>query len=335
MSAIRLGPGGEFDVIRDILSGDEAAEPALRVGPGDDAAVLARCARVLSTDLSVEGIHFRREWLRPEEIGYRATMAALSDLAAMGADPLAVLVSLAAPPEDAASGYLADVGRGTRDAAREVGAALAGGDVTRSPGPLVVDVVVVGETDAPVLRSGAAPGDEVWVTGTLGGAAAAVRLLEAGSPLPSGLRQRFARPRPRFAAMREIRGAVPVTAGMDVSDGILQDAGHLAASSGVRITLSAHLIPVDPGVEHLLQEEDALQVALSGGEDYELLLTLRPGLAQRASAISARLGIPLTRVGVVEEGSGVGIVDPAGHPVLPGRTGFDHFPGGGPGGGGW
>jgi len=135
--------------------------------------------------------------------------------------------------------------------------------------------------------------------------------------------------------MREIRGAGRVTAGMDVSDGILQDAGHLAASSEVRITLSAHLIPVDPGVEHLLQEEDALQAALSGGEDYELLLTLRPGLAPRASALSARLGIRLTRVGVVEEGSGVEIVDPAGHPVLPGRTGFDHFPGGGPGGGGW
>ena len=127
MTAVRLGPGREFDVIRGILTDRAADTSLLQVGPGDDAAVLRTGARVLSTDLSVEDIHFRRSWLEPWEVGYRAAMAALSDLGAMGADPRAILVSLAGTPADAESGFLAEVGRGTERAAREVGAALAGG----------------------------------------------------------------------------------------------------------------------------------------------------------------------------------------------------------------
>lgn len=326
MSGVLLGPGGEFDVIRDILAGAAAAPNLLEVGPGDDAAVLRRPGRVISTDMTVEGVHFRRDWLEPEEVGYRATMAALSDLAAMGAEPRAVLVSLASTPADATSGFLARVGKGTLDAAVEVGAVLAGGDVTRSPGPLVVDVTVVGDTDAPVLRRGAGPGDEVWVTGTLGGAAAAVRLWLAGSPVPPSLRERFTRPRPRVEAMRRLRKTGLLTAGMDVSDGLLQDAGHIAAASGTRLVLEAHRIPVEPGAVHALGEGDALDAALSGGEDYELVVTARPGLEHEVDRIRRELDLSLVRVGRVEVGSGTVLVDAAGAPVaVPGR-GFDHFP---------
>ncbi|HSG47664.1 MAG TPA: AIR synthase related protein, partial [Longimicrobiales bacterium] len=117
MSGVLLGPGGEFDVIREILAGAAGAPHLLEVGPGDDAAVLAHPGRIISTDMTVEGVHYLRDWLSPEEVGYRATMAALSDLAAMGAEARAVLVSLASSAEDARSGYLARVGRGTREAA--------------------------------------------------------------------------------------------------------------------------------------------------------------------------------------------------------------------------
>lgn len=326
MTGVLLGPGGEFDVIREILAGAASAPHLLEVGPGDDAAVLTRPGRVISTDMTVEGVHFLREWLEPEEVGYRAAMAALSDLAAMGAEALAVLVSLASTPADAASGFLARVGRGTRQAAGEVGAVLAGGDVTRSPGPLVVDVVVVGETADPVLRGGARAGDEVWVTGSLGAAAAAVRLWETGRPVPTALRDRFARPAPRLAAMRRLRDTGLVTSGMDISDGLLQDAGHVAAASGARLVLEASRIPVEEAVFRALEPSEALELALRGGEDYELVITARPGLQDHLDTFRRELGLPLARVGRVEPGEGAVLVDASGAVVATRTPGFDHFP---------
>lgn len=332
MSGVLLGPGGEFDVIREILAGAAGDPHLLAVGPGDDAAVLARPGRIISTDMTVEGVHYLREWLSPEEVGYRATMAALSDLAAMGAEARAVLVSLAASSPDARSGYLAKVGRGTREAAEAVGAVLAGGDVTRSPGPLVVDVVVVGDADAPVLRSGARPGDEIWVTGELGGAAAAVRLWGRQRRVPDGLRERFARPVPRLQAMAWLRATGLVTAGMDLSDGLLQDAGHLAAASGVRMTLHANRVPVSGAAREALGDDEALQAALTGGEDYELVITARPGLEAHAAPFARELGVSLARVGTVEEGEGARVLGPDGAPLSPSSAGFDHFPAPGRGG---
>lgn len=326
MSGALLGPGGEFDVIREILAGAAEAPHLVEVGPGDDAAVLTHPGRIISTDMTVEGVHHLREWLSPEEVGYRATMAALSDLAAMGAEPRAVLVSLAASSQDAGSGYLARVGRGTRAAADAVGAVLAGGDITRSPGPVVVDVVVVGDTEAPVLRSGACPGDGIWVTGELGGAAAAVRLWGQGEPVPAGLRDRFARPVPRLRAMAWLRATGLLTAGMDLSDGLLQDAGHLAAASGVRMSIDAERVPVSAEAREALGKDEALWAALAGGEDYELVVTARQGLEEHAEAFARETGVALTRVGIVEDGEGARVVGPDGSPLSPPSAGFDHFP---------
>jgi thiamine-monophosphate kinase len=326
VTGVRLAAGREFDVVRTILA--DATDPAvLEVGPGDDGAVLARDARVVSTDMMVEGVHFRREWLEAREVGYRAVMAAVSDMAAMGADPVAVLVSLAASSEDAASGYLAEVGRGTRAAAGDVGAVLAGGDVTRSTGPLVVDVVVLGDTRRPVLRSGAQPGDELWVTGSLGGAAAAVRLWEAHLAVPPPLRERFASPRPRVRHMRALQSSGFLTAGLDLSDGLVQDAEHLAVASGVALQIDAHRVPVDPEAVGALGDPGALEAALSGGEDYELLIAARPGLQDHAPELSRDAGAPLTRVGVVVEGVGVHLLDRQGRALAPAVRGFDHFAG--------
>ncbi|UCC26137.1 MAG: thiamine-phosphate kinase [Gemmatimonadales bacterium] len=325
MTAVKLGSGREFDLIRQILQNGNADPSLLRVGPGDDAAVLSRSGRVVSCDLSVEDVHFRRDWLAPGEVGYRATMAALSDLAAMGAEPLAVLASLAGTAEDAESGVLTEVGLGTRRAALEVGACLAGGDVTRSSGPLVVDVMVVGDTETPVLRSGARPGDEVWVTGVLGGAAGAVRLWKEGVSPGEDLRARFARPTPRFGVMDSLRETGLLTAGMDLSDGLAGDAGHIAAASAVELRLLLSSIPVDPALEEALGVDEAREVALAGGEDYELLVTARPGLHRWVQGIQEAHGVELTRVGTVESGSGVRILDAQGRERDARVGSFEHF----------
>jgi thiamine-monophosphate kinase len=335
-----LGPGAEFDRIRGFLQG--LPVPAgVRVGPGDDAAVLAD-GTVLSTDLSVEGIHFRLDWISPEEAGWRATAAALSDLAAMAAAPVGILVSVAVPrPGDLADALMA----GVRAAAEAARAPLLGGDLTRSPGPALVDVVAVGRTDAPLLRSGARPGDELWVTGRLGAAAAAVEAWVRGAAPHSEAREAFARPRPRIDEARWLAGALGATAGIDLSDGLAGDAGHLAAASGVGVELDAAGLGAvawtGGGGEPALSREPAgthpsspspalspaLRRALHGGEDYELLVALPPGVGARGvEEFRQRFDLVLSPVGCVVPGSGVHLrPEGGGAPVPLARGGWDHF----------
>lgn len=324
MTGPRLGPGLEFDVIRDVLRDRPTPSGAFRVPPGDDAAVLAHGATVVSTDLSVEDIHFRRSWLEASEVGYRAAAAALSDLAAMGARATAVLASLAGPPDSAASGYLAAVGRGVAEAAESVGAVLAGGDVTRSPGPVIVDVTVLGTVDRPWLRSGARAGHDLWVTGPLGAAGGAARLLEAGEDPPVALRRAFARPRPRLDVAEALRDG-GVNAALDLSDGLLPDAGQLAAASGVGVTLAWKQIPVAPGLAERFGEKEARMLALTGGEDYELLLAAGADFGRVVEELPQELAATFTRVGRVEEGDGVRVVDAGGAAIPELGSSFRHF----------
>lgn len=326
----RLGPGREFDRIRRILA--QGATPADRramdeagvlVGPGDDAAVLSD-GLVLSTDLAVEGIHFNLDWITPEEAGARATAAALSDLAAMAATPRGLLVSLAVP----APGSMAEVVMtGVRAMATAHGAPLLGGDLTRSPGPLLLDVVAVGQAGVPLLRGGARPGDELWVTGTLGAAAAAVEAWKAGRRPDPGARARFARPTPRLAESRWLQDVAGATAGLDLSDGLGGDAAHLAAASGVGVVLSGGALLE---VSHRGGESSpaaALARALHGGEDYELAVALPPGLErQRVEEFTRRFDLSLTRVGRIVEVPGVFLEPLTGGPPVPlTRGGWDHF----------
>jgi len=313
---VALGPGAEFDLIRRFLAGEGKLPEGVLVGPGDDATVLEG-GWVLSTDLSVEDVHFRRAWLSDTEIGYRAAAAALSDLAAMAARPLGVLVSLALPPEGGADPEA--VHAGIREAAAAAGAVVLGGDVSRSPGPLVVDVVVVGRTQAPALRAGAEPGDEVWVTGSLGAAAAAVRLWTAGKDPAAELRRAFARPTPRIAEALRLAELGVLHALVDLSDGLAGDAGHLAAAGGVEIVLEASRVPVSGAAGEALGEEGALEAALHGGEDYELCL-----VAPAGSLRGDELGVPLTRVGRVEPGDGVWLDGGDGVPRRLARGGYSH-----------
>lgn len=327
VSRVALGPGGEFDLIRRFLASDPEPGGSVVVGPGDDAAVLDG-GWVISTDLSVEDVHFRRAWITDQEVGYRAAAAALSDLAAMAAEPVGVLVSMAVP----ASGDVdaEAVQRGVRQAAAAVGATVLGGDLSRSPGPLFLDVTVVGRTPAPVLRAGARPGDEVWVTGELGGAGAAVALWNAGREPEPALRAAFAHPLPRVAAALELVGAGVPRAMLDLSDGLAGDAGHLAAAGGVRVVLETDLIPLHEALVGALSPAGALEAALRGGDDYELCFVAAPGAVDGAGDLAARAGVRLTRVGRVEEGAGVWLTTAAGPPAPVDRGGHDHMRAGAP-----
>lgn len=320
---IALGPGGEFDLIRRLVSGQELPGDAVLVGPGDDAAVLEG-GWVVSTDLTVEDVHFRRGWVSDRDVGYRATAAALSDLAAMAAEPVAVLLSVAMPSDERFD--IEAVHAGAREAATSVGAALVGGDLSRSPGPLVVDVVVLGSAERPVLREGARPGDELWVTGALGAAAASVALREGGREPGPALEEAYAHPRPRIAEARYLVEHGEVHALIDLSDGIAGDAGHLAAAGGVRVVIDPALLPVAPAAAEALGSEEALTLALHGGEDYELLLAAARGSVD-ADAFSAGFGLALTPVGHVDEGEGVWVVREGGERRLE-RGGYSHVAGG-------
>jgi thiamine-monophosphate kinase len=309
---IRLGPGPEFDLIRRVLAAAPPAGPNVVVGPGDDCAVVAGHGIALTVDMAVEDVHFRRAWMEPREIGYHAAAAAISDLAAMAATPIGVLAALALGPGDETEtgpGLM----EGVRQAAAAAGAALLGGDVTRSPGPLVVDIVAAGEAPAPVLRSGARPGDGVWVTGRLGAAAAAVAAWLAGREPEPVARLAFVRPTPRTREALWLRERGVPSAMVDLSDGLAGDAGHIAAASGVALRLEADRIPIAPV---LAGTPDALRFAVAGGQDYELCFTAPAGAGEAvAAAFEARFGLPMTRVGEVGEGEGVRIVDARGRPL--------------------
>ena len=324
-------PPGEFERIGEMLeiAARLPAPPEVVHGPGDDAAVLRPAAgesMVLSVDLSIEGIHFRRAWLTWDAIGYRATAAALSDLAAMGARPLAALVSVALPVELDTAVYV-QLASGVTEALADAGAALVGGDTSRSPGPALIDVTVVGAVTEPLRRAGATAGDQVWVTGRLGGAAAAVLTLQSAlEPSPS-VRRRFERPTPRWREARWLGERGIPTALIDLSDGLAGDARHVARASEVGLRLRIDAIPLDDGLEGWSDTGAARRIAAGGGEDYELLFTAPAGHVERVRAAFERtFDLELTRVGDVVPGSGVAWIDRAGEPVdPPAPAGVDHF----------
>ncbi len=323
---LRLGPGAEFDLIRDFLAA-AAAPSSARVPPGDDATVFRLPEGeevVVGTDLSVEGVHFRRAWMSWEAVGYRAVAAAFSDLAAMAARPVGALLSLALPPELDRDVALS-LATGAGDCLRRFGAGLLGGDISRSPGPVVVDAVAVGGVERPVGRSGIRPGDEVWVTGTLGGAAAAVADLSRALEPDPRARRAFERPIPRLREARWLVARADLTGMIDVSDGLAGDAAHLAAASAVGLELRIESVPLAEPLRAYRRAEAARDLALGGGEDYELLLAAPAGtLADLVTAFDECFGLPLTRLGVAREGDGVRWLTADGREVEPVR-GWDHF----------
>ena len=310
----RIGPVDERELVRRLVSIGWRGSRAVRLGPGDDAAFL-RGGLVLSTDMAVEGVHFRLDWITAEEAGFRAGAAALSDLAAMGARPEALLVSLAVPAEPSLA---VELQRGVRNAGDRVGVAIIGGDVSRSPGPAVADVVAVGRARTVVTRGGAEVGQGVWVSGSLGAAAAAVTAWEAGKEAGPRARGRFVAPPDRVPLGLALAAPGLAAAMIDISDGLVSDAGRVAEASGVLIAIDTGAVPVDAGAEDL-------NLALQGGEDYELMFTAPAGAEPRIRALGQEMAVTLTRIGRVEEGTGVVLEDRRGRRSARGRGGYDHF----------
>ena len=308
--------GPEFQLIETFVDA-AAASPRAPLGPGDDAAVLPRRGgeTCVTVDAVVEGVHFRRASSRLEDVGHKALAVNLSDLAAMGARPLWALVALGVP-----RGFrLADarrLGAGFGALARATGTEVVGGNVSRAPG-LSLTVTVGGEVPPgrALLRSGARPGDRVWVSGLLGDARLGLALLERRSgPEARRLRrfpriartaiERQRRPVPRLALGAALVGVA--SACIDLSDGLAQDAGHLAAASRVAVHLDASALPVSRAfVAAHPDERERARLAASGGEDYELLFTVPAARETAVRRLSRRLGLDLTPIGDVRRGRGV------------------------------
>ena len=321
-------------------------------GIGDDAAIV-RPRRghdaVITADLLVEEIDFRRDSMPPRFLGHKALAVSLSDIAAMGARPRWALLSVGVPREIWRSRFLEEFYAGFYELADEHGVALIGGDVSRAPERLIIDSIALGEVarGRAVLRSGAQVGDQIFVTGALGGAAAGLRLLESSARLARGAARSYATPPHKLSAraalvLRHLRPAPRVEWGallgekrlasamIDLSDGLSSDLAHICAASGVGAEVDAALLPLDPNLARVRgQGWDALALALHGGEDFELLFTINP---RRAARLPEEIeGVRATRVGEITDQAGDVRLRQGGRARRLRPAGFVHFAGAGRG----
>lgn len=327
---------GEFELLAKLRERLPENAPRVKLGSGDDAAVtVPGGATATSVDAIVDGVHFRREEAGLEMVGRKALATALSDLAAMGAGAGEAYVVLGAPPDFGEDEFLTLLD-GILALASATGTTLAGGDVTRAPA-LTLAVTVVGHAataDAFVSRGGAQPGDILVLTGEIGGAAAGRLLLDdpgLAKAVPedtaSRLRARQLDPTPRLSAGLAL-AAAGARAMIDLSDGLAGDAGHLADASGVALEIDAGALPLAKGIAEIAAAagHDPLQLAVSGGEDYELLAALpAERLGDASTAIGEAAETTLTPIGRVAAGEGVEIRLPGGEPLE--AEGYDHLAG--------
>ncbi|HET6807354.1 MAG TPA: thiamine-phosphate kinase [Frateuria sp.] len=317
----------EFRLIDRIRERTALAREDVRLGIGDDAAVLAVPPGqhlAVAIDTLVEGVHFPHG-TSPRDIGWKALAVNLSDLAAMGATPAWALLALTLPRADPA--YVDDLAEGFAQLAREHGVALVGGDTTH--GPLCLSVAVHGfvPPGQALDRGGARVGDVVFVTGSLGGAAGGLRLVQGKVPFDPAdeshraLRTRLDRPTPRVRTGMALRGHA--NACIDVSDGLLADLGHVCAASGVGAELDLDALPLSPALRGVFGNAAARELALSGGDDYELCFTVAPASVGAMHAALAEVGGHATRIGLITEGHGVRAI--GGAPLAGARSGWDHF----------
>jgi thiamine-monophosphate kinase len=313
---------------------------SLVIGIGDDAAVVAPTRHshtVLTTDAQVEGVHFERRFSQPVDIGHRALAVNLSDLAAMGATPRWALVSLMMP--DAL--LVADVEELIGAAAalgRAVGCEIVGGNVTRSPGPLVVDVTAVGEVRPRrvLTRAGGRPGDGLWVSGAIGAAAAGLEMLQQRPAWSAGelaeLRSRppvarYLRPEPRVRLGIAVAQARAARAAMDLSDGLADAARQLAEASGCGVEIDAEALPIDPAAREWWDRTgvDPVRRGLSGGDDYELLFAVPRTWNGRLRHARSRVAEPaLTRIGTLtKDPTARTLIRKGARSALP--AGFEHW----------
>jgi thiamine-monophosphate kinase len=322
---------GEFALIDRLTALVPPAGPGVIAGIGDDAAVLQLSGAVLATcDVQVEGVHFNFALCSPADVGWRSLAVNLSDIAAMGGTPRHALVSLVLPPETETA-RLDGVYAGLAEAASAHGVAIAGGNVARTSGPLVIDITLLGEAATPIRRTGARSGDSVWVTGSVGKAAAGLFLLrhpEVDLASRDDLVAAYRRPAPRVAIGQALAASGRVTAMVDTSDGTAADLLHLLDASNAGVVLDTAALPWAAGMKETAHAAglDPAAWALGGGEDYELLFTAAPAFEEAAQDLARRSGVPLTRIGtVLPAAEGRWFRRPDGRRTALAPTGWDHF----------
>ena len=299
-----------------------ATDPGAR-GLIDDAAVLQVGGEtlVLTHDMIVEGVHYLPDD-PPEDVAWKLVAVNLSDLAAKGARPIGVLLGYALGDSD----WDAAFAKGMASALGAFAVPLLGGDTVGMPAgaPRALGLTAIGAADGAVpARSGARPGDHLWVSGTIGDAGAGLKLLGRGHSEPAGLIERYRNPRPRLEAGARL--APVVTAMMDVSDGLLIDAARLAAASGCRVAIELDALPLSDALLELAGNSRAVRLdAATAGDDYELLFAASPAAAHGLLRLAEELGLPFTRVGAFDDGSGLALTDDGEAVPLPDRLGFEH-----------
>ncbi|MGF1611623.1 MAG: thiamine-phosphate kinase [Kiloniellales bacterium] len=324
---------GEFELIRRYLAPLAADEPAA-LGLIDDAAVLAAPPGrdlVLTADAMVAGVHYLAED-PPDLVARKLLRVNLSDLAAMGATPRGYLLT-ACWPQDVEEHWIAQFVEGLAADQAAFGIRLLGGDTTRTPGPASLSLTALGTVPAGrcLRRSTARAGDLVYVSGTIGdGALGLAALQDRLAGLSAGARhflaERYRLPQPRVALGEALLAERLATAALDVSDGLAADLAHIAETSGLAAQLEAAAVPLSPAARAALKADpELLASVLTGGDDYELVFTVEPAQAEAVAALAGRLALQLTRIGVMEAGEGVQVLDAAGVPMALGKSGWTHF----------
>jgi thiamine-monophosphate kinase len=326
-----VAAAGEFALIDRLRRIVPTAGPGLTLGIGDDAAVLSFAGPVVATcDIQVEGVHFTQALCAPGDVGWRAIAVNLSDIAAMGGTPRFVLVSLALPAGTPV-GMVEDLYRGIAEISTTYALVVAGGNLSSTPGPMVIDVTALGDANGAVRRGGARPGDRVWISGAVGKSAAGRFLAEHQAvrvPDGTALVSAYRRPAPRVEVGKALGRDPAVSAMIDTSDGTASDLIHVVDASTVGVRVDTARLPLPPGLAEAARAAggDPLTWALDGGEDYELLFTASPEFDRRAASLADGLHVPLTCIGeILPQAEGRWIIERDGRdrPLL--TQGWDHF----------
>lgn len=327
---------GEFDLIDRLIRGEKTAADGLVCGGGDDCAIIAGRGDndwLVTTDALVESVHFRRAWCDMHLLGRKALSVNASDIAAMGGIPKFYLVAIGLPDDMSAEDAI-HIYDGMKECACEHGMILVGGDTVASKSGLLLSVTAIGEVlhGRALLRNGARPGDAIYVTGNLGGAALGFHLLERDvvNSKAAPFIQKFLNPSAKVEKGKLISEIGMATSMIDLSDGLISDMGHIADASGVGFEIAADEVPVDENISILAREigKDPVQLALTGGEDYELMFTVREkdidAFERKCSGSSC--ASDFRKIGVVLEDRNVRVVkDASGREIDVPLAGFDHF----------
>jgi thiamine-monophosphate kinase len=323
---------GEFGLINQIRRWMTPSDPALLQGIGDDVAVIEMRGKVLlvTTDILIEGIHFDRAWIDPYRLGKKALMVNLSDIAAMGGVPKYFLISLGLPKNLSLS-FISLFYRGLKEGTKRFQVDLIGGDTSLSQ-KIVINICLLGEGKRGELlfRRGVKVGNDLFVSGTLGNAALGLKILQKEGFMgrPKGLIEKHLSPSPRIELGQALARHRLATAMIDVSDGLLIDTTHLLEESGVGARIWEDRIPLSRSYRKWIHSysKDFYQVALTGGEDYELLFTASPEKKKKISTLALSSKIPITWIGeILPQKEGFHIIRRDGKEYSPGRLGFEHF----------